>query len=120
MNQRIPYCPHCRPDLGLKGVSVATDAVGDNTTPSSSTIHGVMKPDIVFFGEGLPTEFHASLQEDVKKVDLVLVMGSSLKVRPVSHIPGEFLHVYTMVLVLGRIFYGVFVFWCYYISFVFM
>ncbi|VDL98664.1 unnamed protein product [Schistocephalus solidus] len=48
---------------------------------------GVMKPDIVFFGEGLPPEFHSSLAEDTKQTDLVIVMGSSLKVRPVSHIP---------------------------------
>ena len=29
---------------------------------------GVMKPDIVFFGEGLPEEFHHTLEEDKTKV----------------------------------------------------
>lgn len=29
---------------------------------------GVMKPDIVFFGEGLPDEFHHALEEDKAKV----------------------------------------------------
>ncbi len=29
---------------------------------------GVMKPDIVFFGEGLPDSFHEQLQKDKKKV----------------------------------------------------
>ncbi len=29
---------------------------------------GVMKPDIVFFGEGLPDKFHKQLHEDKPKV----------------------------------------------------
>eukprot|EP00108_Taenia_solium_P002561 TsM_000843700 transcript=TsM_000843700 gene=TsM_000843700 len=95
MAQRIPHCPRCRPDIGLRGVTAVT-VVGaadvnsplDTSSPSSSSsVHGVMKPDIVFFGEGLPIEFHESLHQDLREVDLVLVMGSSLKVRPVSHIP---------------------------------
>ena len=31
---------------------------------------GVMKPDIVFFGEGLPDSFHKQLQEDKTKVSM--------------------------------------------------
>ena len=46
-----------------------------------------MKPDIVFFGEGLPIEFHHAIEADRLKADLVIVMGSSLKVKPVAHIP---------------------------------
>jgi len=46
-----------------------------------------MKPDIVFFGEGLPSEFHQAIEADRMKADLVIVMGSSLKVKPVAHIP---------------------------------
>jgi NAD-dependent histone deacetylase SIR2 len=49
----------------------------------------VVKPDIVFFGEDLPDEFHNNLQKDKPDCDLVLVIGSSLRVRPVSLIPGE-------------------------------
>ena len=29
---------------------------------------GVMKPDIVFFGEGLPSSFHTQLQKDKAEV----------------------------------------------------
>ena len=46
-----------------------------------------MKPDIVFFGEGLPGEFHQAIETDRMQADLVIVMGSSLKVKPVAHIP---------------------------------
>lgn len=47
----------------------------------------IIKPDIVFFGEGLPKEYDASLSKDYSEVDLLIVMGTSLKVRPVSEIP---------------------------------
>nr|CAH7760118.1 unnamed protein product [Callosobruchus chinensis] len=50
---------------------------------------GIMKPDIVFFGEGLPDAFHTAMADDRRHCDLLLVIGSSLKVRPVALIPGS-------------------------------
>lgn len=46
-----------------------------------------MKPDIVFFGENLPEMFHRAMKQDKDEVDLLIVIGSSLKVRPVALIP---------------------------------
>lgn len=51
---------------------------------------GIMKPDIVFFGEGLSDEFHEHLARDKDICDLLIVMGSSLKVRPVAMIPSKY------------------------------
>ncbi|KAL8712291.1 MAG: hypothetical protein Q9220_003442 [cf. Caloplaca sp. 1 TL-2023] len=52
-------------------------------------VAGVMKPDITFFGEDLPETFHDRLvQHDKDLVDLVLVIGTSLKVAPVSEVSG--------------------------------
>lgn len=48
-----------------------------------------MKPDIVFFGEGLPDTFHEAMAADKSECDLLLVIGSSLKVRPVALIPSS-------------------------------
>ncbi len=48
---------------------------------------GILKPDIVFFGEGLPEIYHKSISEDKLKCDLLIVIGSSLKVKPVANIP---------------------------------
>ncbi|OCK74640.1 NAD-dependent histone deacetylase SIR2 [Lepidopterella palustris CBS 459.81] len=49
---------------------------------------GVMKPDITFFGEGLPQAFFDRLRtQDREKTDLVIVIGTSMKVAPVSEIP---------------------------------
>ncbi len=44
---------------------------------------GVIKPDVVFFGESLPEEF-LSLYENPPRPDLVIVMGTSLTVHPVA------------------------------------
>ncbi|KAF9972201.1 NAD-dependent histone deacetylase sir2 [Actinomortierella ambigua] len=49
----------------------------------------LMKPDIVFFGERLPRQFDDSLEIDKDKVDLLIVIGSSLKVAPVSDIMAQ-------------------------------
>ncbi|MCJ1387526.1 NAD-dependent histone deacetylase sir2 [Xylographa bjoerkii] len=50
---------------------------------------GVMKPDITFFGESLPSGFHDRLVvHDRDLVDLVIVIGTSLKVAPVSEVVG--------------------------------
>lgn len=65
-NKIIPRCKSC------------TDTEGYNN---------VMKPDIVFFGEPLPSEFKTTIIEDVKHCDLLIVMGSSLQVQPVALIP---------------------------------
>jgi hypothetical protein len=42
---------------------------------------------VVFFGESLPGRFHRLLKEDLPKADLLLIMGTSLQVAPVSLIP---------------------------------
>ncbi|KAH8598830.1 DHS-like NAD/FAD-binding domain-containing protein [Bisporella sp. PMI_857] len=48
---------------------------------------GVMKPDITFFGEALPDTFSDRLTgHDRDLVDLVIVIGTSLKVAPVSEV----------------------------------
>ncbi|KAL1117544.1 hypothetical protein AAG570_003860 [Ranatra chinensis] len=67
--QQIPFCPKC----------------SEASSPDEDK--GVMKPDIVFFGEGLPESFHSAMGRDKDECDLLIVIGSSLKVQPVSLIP---------------------------------
>ena len=43
---------------------------------------GLVKPDIVFFGEALPEAFFVGMGTDFPKADLLIVMGSSLTVQP--------------------------------------
>lgn len=43
---------------------------------------GLVKPSIVFFGEGLPRAFFDRRREDMPQADLLVVIGSSLVVHP--------------------------------------
>ncbi|KIW05528.1 uncharacterized protein PV09_03408 [Verruconis gallopava] len=48
--------------------------------------NGLVKPDIVFFGEALPTEFFMN-RGLVTQADLVIVLGTSLTVQPFASLP---------------------------------
>ena len=45
---------------------------------------GIVKPDIVFFGENLPRDYFVRSDTDFPECDLLLVMGTSLQVQPFS------------------------------------
>lgn len=47
---------------------------------------GLVKPDIVFFGEPLPRHFFARMQLDLPACDCLIVMGTSLQVQPFASI----------------------------------
>ena len=49
--------------------------------------NGLVKPDIVFFGEQLPEEFHRD-RSLPSSADLCIVMGTSLTVQPFASLPG--------------------------------
>ncbi|XP_017855466.1 NAD-dependent histone deacetylase sirtuin-1 isoform X2 [Drosophila busckii] len=84
--QRIPVCPRCQPNVEHSvDASVAVNAEQLRLLVA----RGIMKPDIVFFGQGLPDEYHNVMATDKDRCDLLIVIGSSLKVRPVAHIPSS-------------------------------
>jgi len=43
-----------------------------------------VKPDVVFFGEALPTRFATLVREDFENCDLLFIIGTSLRVYPVA------------------------------------
>ncbi|RDW94143.1 putative histone deacetylase SIR2 [Aspergillus mulundensis] len=102
----VPECAQCRKRIaeeaqkpqGQKRKRNSTGAHKDRSKSGEDSSDeedyeiptpGVMKPDITFFGEDLPDEFgHRLLHHDRDKVDLVIVIGTSLKVAPVAEVPG--------------------------------
>ncbi|ELR17703.1 NADdependent deacetylase sirtuin 2, putative [Acanthamoeba castellanii str. Neff] len=50
--------------------------------PKCRSCQGLVKPDIVFFGESLPARFFGCVAVDFQECDLLIVMGTSLQVQP--------------------------------------
>lgn len=59
-----------------------------------------IKPDIVFFGEGLPADFFQKAMM-IDEADLLIIMGTSLRVAPFSLLP-QFIERETPVVVINR------------------
>ncbi|RLV91853.1 NAD-dependent protein deacetylase HST2 [Spathaspora sp. JA1] len=55
--------------------------------PTCEVCKGYVKPDIVFFGEGLPGRFFQQWGEDCDEVEIALVAGTSLTVYPFASLP---------------------------------
>ncbi|XP_032632164.1 NAD-dependent protein deacetylase sirtuin-2 [Chelonoidis abingdonii] len=67
------------------------EKIFSTVTPKCDKCQSLVKPDIVFFGESLPRRFFTLMQSDFQKVDLLIIMGTSLQVQPfaslVSRVP---------------------------------
>jgi NAD-dependent SIR2 family protein deacetylase len=59
---------------------VDVDAVDEMIVPACSVCGGVLKPEVVFFGEFVPTEKFAEAAALVRRADALLIAGSSLVV----------------------------------------
>uniref|UniRef100_A0A7S2Y729 NAD-dependent protein deacetylase n=1 Tax=Entomoneis paludosa TaxID=265537 RepID=A0A7S2Y729_9STRA len=86
---RTASCIRCKrsaPDMEV----IKETIIDQGQAPVCKTCkQGYVKPDIVFFGEGLPAQFHSLLPRDLKEADCCLVLGTSLQVAPVSQIPEQ-------------------------------
>ncbi len=60
--------------------------------------NSIVKPDIVFFGEQLPEEFHRN-RSLPSKADLCIIMGTSLSVQPFASLPSFCDHAVPRVLI---------------------
>ncbi|KAI9504216.1 Sirt2 histone deacetylase, partial [Coemansia spiralis] len=57
--------------------------------PRCASCKSLVKPDITFFGEGLPSRFFNLLEDDFSSCDLLIVMGTSLLVQPFASLINE-------------------------------
>jgi NAD-dependent histone deacetylase SIR2 len=81
--QRCIECKVEYPDDRMK------EAIRSKKVPRciTTTCDGLVKPDIVFFGEALPEAFHRN-RAAPSMADLAIVMGTSLSVQPFASLPG--------------------------------
>jgi NAD-dependent deacetylase len=77
-------CDDCRAELAAESVWGRVES-GD--VPPRCDCGGVLRPDVVLFGEGLPDEPFDRAQVATRRADVFLAAGSSLTVRPVSLLP---------------------------------
>ena len=56
-------------------------------TPLYCLCGGLIRPDVVFFGEAIPPAAQAEAEELAQHCDLMLVIGTSGEVAPASYIP---------------------------------
>eukprot|EP00892_Ulva_mutabilis_P005752 jgi/Ulvmu1/3549/UM166_0003.1 len=68
-------------------LSEVFDCISQEKISRCKHCRGLVKPDIVFFGESLPERFFSHCSEDLHRADLAIVMGTSLSVAPFSSLP---------------------------------
>jgi NAD-dependent deacetylase len=55
--------------------------------PKCAACGGLLKPDFIFFGEGIPMDAYHHSQEAANKADVFVIIGSTGEVMPASQIP---------------------------------
>jgi NAD-dependent deacetylase len=83
---RTATCPGCGEQHPLAQVLELLAAADAPACPACGEI---LKPDVVFFGELLPTEAIEWAYELAQRAALLLVVGSALEVYPVAGLPDE-------------------------------
>jgi NAD-dependent deacetylase len=75
-------------DCGQRSpVESAQAQVEDGDLPPRCACGGVLKPDVVLFGEQLPEVAHQRAQQHAREADVFLAVGSSLTVEPAASLP---------------------------------
>ena len=61
--------------------------IEDGTMPACEICGGVMKPNVVLYGEMLPVSVMYEAEQESKACDVMIVAGSSLEVAPAADLP---------------------------------
>lgn len=83
-HMREATCIHCYRVVPAE--SLIEEFLAEGQVPRC-TCGGVMKPNVILFGEQLPLNVLTAARQDTTACDLMLVIGSSLTVEPVSDLP---------------------------------
>lgn len=83
---RTGHCLECRSEYSMQWMKDKLDKENILFCEKGDCSGGLVKPDIIFFGECLPDEF-MNFRQDFSECDCLIVMGTSLKVTPFSRLP---------------------------------
>jgi NAD-dependent deacetylase len=84
-HMREATCIHCFREYECP--SLLQQFMQDGQVPRCSVCGGVIKPNVILFGEQLPYEPLQNSKKAARESDLMIVIGSSLEVAPASDIP---------------------------------
>lgn len=79
-NSKRLRCLDCREEYGR-------EKIDPNNLPPRCHCGGLVKPDVIFFGEAIPWAANMKAFETARRCQLILVVGTSAVVSPASEIP---------------------------------
>ncbi|MER3543154.1 MAG: RNA polymerase subunit sigma [Chloroflexota bacterium] len=82
---RQATCMHCYAHFPAR--PIIERFIEDGEVPRCPRCGGVIKPDVVLFGEQLPARAFYEAQQEARRCDLMLIVGSSLEVAPAGDLP---------------------------------
>lgn len=82
---REATCTHCF--TVYRAALIIRQFLQDKQVPRCPDCSGVLKPNVILFGEQLPIQQFMGAKEEARKADVLVVVGSSLEVAPASDIP---------------------------------
>ncbi|RCK59635.1 NAD-dependent protein deacetylase HST2 [Candida viswanathii] len=83
------HCVDCHKEMDTETLRQHMKDSSKDGIPTCEHCHGYVKPDIVFFGEGLPADFFEKWDHDSHRVEVAIVAGTSLTVQPFAFLPAE-------------------------------
>lgn len=86
-NLKWAVCVKCGKNYPLEQIKIRLDA--GEKSPDCPVCQGILKPDVVFFGETLPELVLEESYYRASTCDLLIVIGSSLVVYPAAFIPAR-------------------------------
>jgi len=81
---QVHRCHSCGSTMDFASVAAL---VKEGILPRCGRCGSVLKPDITFFGENLPSGTLRSARDEASNADLMIVLGSSLLVYPAASLP---------------------------------
>ncbi|MCP5098699.1 MAG: NAD-dependent deacylase [Chloroflexi bacterium] len=84
-HMREATCMHCH--TNYDGNKLLKTFIKNKTVPYCDYCDGVLKPNVILFGEMLPVQILNKAQKEAMACDLMLVAGSSLAVSPAGDLP---------------------------------
>jgi NAD-dependent deacetylase len=80
-NSKIMLCTKCGKKHKVENINL------DKLPPKCSACNGLLKPDFIFFGEGIPKDAYTNSFAEADKADLFILIGVTGLVEPAASIP---------------------------------